>query len=1159
MKKFFTSWWTLSIGTILLCILLFTVGVPLFVDWMKPLWVRLLVGGTFVALWLLWFFLRRRKAKKAEAALAAELAGPNRLDEEAGAVQRRMAEALDQLRKASGKNRNYLYSRPWYVIIGPPGAGKTTALVNSGLRFPFSDQTLGGTGGTRNLDFLFADEAVLVDTAGRYTTQDSDSQIDNAGWRRLLELLRKHRPFEPVNGIFVAIPADDLQRGDVRVVDEHAAIIRRRLREIREELQVELPVYLLITKADKLAGFAEYFGDLDVEGRRAVFGHTFEWARGRQSPGDVTAAFDVVANAISARTPKRLEEEQDIRRRGLILGFPSQLHALRSALYRLVEGAFLNEDRPSGRLRGFYLTSGTQDGSAIDRILQGTTQAFGGQAANGRQEGKAYFLNRLLQDVAFGEAGLPVADAGVLRKRRSQLTAIVGSVATVAVLLIAAWTFSFIGNRGFQGDTAKAADKIAAEREASRVDLVRVGENDAPLDQMLPLLNMLRNLPEGYAAQQAGGPSLWLRFGLFQSSLALANEEAYLNGLRRIMLPRLLLRLEAKMRQEMDNPNALYEPLKAYQMLGGRAPEGKYDAASVQRYIERDWAREVYPGPENRQIRAELAKHLKALTTDPRFQLAWKDRRAPLDKALVQAARTSVGTTGLATRAYAIMREKAVDPENDWYSPLQPGEAAAFANPDEVMALTVPAFFTPAGFTKSYSARLLTIQQDLESELWVMGEDQQRSTIRQELGSLKPAIAAAYASDYIDHWQGVIDALQPADYFNDPQAFRAFTRSLSPLKTMLQEVKFNTTFAGGVAGELGKMAKTRADQNRVLRTAGKLAGAGRSSGMSADAAITMHFAEINAWVGDGKGPAGIDEFIKLVQDTFARVAEFRGPGSSAASGDRVAEIMAELQTKALLVPDLMQNFAQSVAGGGNTAQVKIRQDGASLAYAQDVLPACMAAVDGKYPFDGGSPTDADVNEVRAAFASGGKVASFIETAMEPYLDTGGDYWRWKDANPIAAAFGVATPGSFQRANALTQVLSNGLPLGIELTDIGSDVSRVELKIGGIPLEFDEEGGGSREIVWQVGGSMLQSSEVVIYGIGPGNAEKKVWRKSPSGAWSLFRLIKDADQRNVSATAIEVKFNKEKLSESATFVISFPKEQNPFTGGGLWSVKCPQTL
>ena len=42
-----------------------------------------------------------------------------------------MSEAIATL-KRTGKRRNFLYELPWYIIIGPPGAGKTTALVNSG-------------------------------------------------------------------------------------------------------------------------------------------------------------------------------------------------------------------------------------------------------------------------------------------------------------------------------------------------------------------------------------------------------------------------------------------------------------------------------------------------------------------------------------------------------------------------------------------------------------------------------------------------------------------------------------------------------------------------------------------------------------------------------------------------------------------------------------------------------------------------------------------------------------------------------------------------------------------------------------------------------------------------------------------------------------------
>jgi len=96
---------------------------------LRPLLVKIAIGITLLLLWGLWFFLRRRKAKQGEKELEEELIEIDLAGDEAAATQSRMKEMLGQLRKASGKSRNYLYSQPWYVIIGPPGAGKTTALL----------------------------------------------------------------------------------------------------------------------------------------------------------------------------------------------------------------------------------------------------------------------------------------------------------------------------------------------------------------------------------------------------------------------------------------------------------------------------------------------------------------------------------------------------------------------------------------------------------------------------------------------------------------------------------------------------------------------------------------------------------------------------------------------------------------------------------------------------------------------------------------------------------------------------------------------------------------------------------------------------------------------------------------------------------------------
>ena len=126
----------------------------------------------------------------------------------------KMKDALATLKSASGGKKDYLYDLPWYLLIGPPGSGKTTALVNSGLKFPLSrgatPAAIAGVGGTRYCDWWFTEEAVLIDTAGRYTTQDSDASTDKQSWFAFLALLKKNRPRQPINGVIVAISLEDL-------------------------------------------------------------------------------------------------------------------------------------------------------------------------------------------------------------------------------------------------------------------------------------------------------------------------------------------------------------------------------------------------------------------------------------------------------------------------------------------------------------------------------------------------------------------------------------------------------------------------------------------------------------------------------------------------------------------------------------------------------------------------------------------------------------------------------------------------------------------------------------------------------------------------------------------------------------------------------------
>ena len=464
-------------------------------------------------------------------------------------LRRRFEEAAVILKKTrfkgpDGESR-YVHELPWYVFIGAPGSGKTTALVNSGLQFPLraagSDPALAGIGGTRNCDWWFTDEAVLLDTAGRYTTQESDLEADAAAWFGFLELIKRFRPRRPLNGALVTLSISDLMLWTDDERTRYAWHVRARVAELYERLGVRFPVYLLVTKCDLLAGFMEFFGELDAEGRARVWGASFDYAASGfvlGGPGHRFAGeFEALERRLYAELLQRLEDENDLQRRAAAYRFPQEFRGVGPLIEKFLDAAFGGvPGAPEPLLRGVYFTSGTQEGSPIDRVLGTLARSFNLERAAGPAlagSGKSFFLNRLLREVIFPESGLGGSDERLERQaRRAKLMAF-GAIAAFSVAVAALWSVSFFGNLGFIA--AAQAKTAAAKSELEKLGAPRAGEEG----QLLRALNALRDLPGGYRDRQSGA-SVTSGFGLSQGEKVGAQAvRAYRNALRDALLPRL--------------------------------------------------------------------------------------------------------------------------------------------------------------------------------------------------------------------------------------------------------------------------------------------------------------------------------------------------------------------------------------------------------------------------------------------------------------------------------------------------------------------------------------------------------------------------------------------------------------------------------------------
>ncbi|WP_058620387.1 type VI secretion system membrane subunit TssM [Methylobacterium indicum] len=474
-------------------------------------------------------------------------------------LQARLRDALRLLRRTMG--RRSVYALPWYALIGPPGSGKTTALRNSGLRFPLADsigESVEGVGGTRSCDWWFTDDAILIDTAGRYTAQDGDGEADAAGWRGFLRLLRKHRRRQPLNGAVVMLGVDTLVQATAPERLHHARTIRKRLRELDEAFGLRVPVYVVLTKVDRLAGFEAFFEAMPKSEREQVWGTTLALPKagieGRDLADRLGRAFDDLIARLNGLLLGRLQDEIDPERRARIFAFPSQLALVAEPLHEVL-GEITASSRfdPPPRLRGLYLASAEQDGQVVDLVGRTASRHFGLDlprfAAASAGGHRSYFLARLFRDVIFNEANLVATNPAAERRRRFLRLAAGGLAAALSLGLALVWLAAYLR----QDDLLAATDMRLARYTAAAATLPVEDVADADFVRADAVLSGARDAAAPYGQDRP--PRLLDTFDQ-RAKVEAGQANLYERALTGYLQPRLLVALATLLRAGDGAPEA---------------------------------------------------------------------------------------------------------------------------------------------------------------------------------------------------------------------------------------------------------------------------------------------------------------------------------------------------------------------------------------------------------------------------------------------------------------------------------------------------------------------------------------------------------------------------------------------------------------------------
>jgi type VI secretion system protein ImpL len=1128
-------------------------------------WTFILV---FFAIWALYFGWRRLRAWQANRRLMKSVAGedapaPQPSAPEGAAelaqLNKRMQEAIAVLKKTRTGGKGGLYQLPWYMFIGAPGSGKTTALTQSGLKFPLAD-TLGkggvkGVGGTRNCDWWFTDDAVLLDTAGRYTTQDSNSAADKAAWTGFLQLLKKNRRRRPINGVIVTVPVFDLLQETERWRQAQAQSIRERIKELHEQLGVRFPVYVLVTKCDLLAGFVEYFDALGREERAQVWGMTFPLDVTRDGDAALAAfpnEFSLLEQRLQERVLSRMQAERDPFKRALVYSFPQQFAGLRDVLQNFLRDVFeSNRYAQSALLRGVYFSSGTQEGSPLDRVMSAMAASFGLERqalAPNAASGRSYFITRLLQGVIFPEAELAGVNQALEKRRRALQWGSVAAISILFVLLAGGMITSYVRNGAYvDGMAARSADiakKVAGlPPQGSTV-------------QLLPVLDELRTLPGGYNDRDKSVPLL-NRFGLYQGDkLGEAARIAYRKVLQDTLLPRLQTRMEDQLRRSgANNTEYLYEVLRVYLMLGDA---GHFDPESVAAWSALDDERNLKDASEEQK--ASLAAHELALMEH------FRDGQAMprLDPQLVSDTRLTLARMPLEQRVYNRIKRELMRAHLPEFSPAGAGGREAgnvfVRKSGEPLTRGVNGMFSPAGYARFLEAAL-DAMNDVEKERWVLAQQEASQATNRE--QVRHAVLQLYYDDYIAQWDALLADVSLRPFGSLEQGAR-ITNLLaspdSPMKKFLVEASKQTTLSTTRAPTLASVTEAVRGKLDAYKKKLQSAMAGSDDGAPAAPAkaqnpVDAHFDDLHKMTAGTPSP--LDQSLALLKDVAVYMdsaAAAKRTGAPVPAGDALAKVKLEADGK----PAPLNTMLKSIDSGGAGLTSGSERERLNALWTAGPAQFCRQAVAGRYPVVKTAAQDITADDFGRMFGPSGLIDDFFQKNLAQYVDMSGAQWKWRaTANDGTLGIPQSTLDEFQRAARIRDAFFAN---GGRQASMRFDLKPLSLDPAITKFTLDIDG----QVLSAAPGALAPASFQLPSGKGGGQVKLDVQPASAHGSlhtegpWAWFRMLdKTAVEPTPQGERYKVTFDadgrKTALELTANSVV------NPFRRTTLEQFKCVDKL
>src|SRR5213593_3362786 len=214
--------------------------------------VLLVFLAVVLVLWFLYWLIRKiiraasaSRSRREEARAAAPRAGATPQEQaELDVLQEKLNTAvrvIQESKLARGrKPEEALYTLPWILLLGPREGGKTTALRESGIDFPYTtaeDRKSARSKQVSACEYWFSRGGIVLDLAGRVGAEDDSLDV----FKGFVDQLKRARRLRPLDGVVVTVSLPEIIGSSPEQMERMANRLRARFDEMIRRMGIRFP------------------------------------------------------------------------------------------------------------------------------------------------------------------------------------------------------------------------------------------------------------------------------------------------------------------------------------------------------------------------------------------------------------------------------------------------------------------------------------------------------------------------------------------------------------------------------------------------------------------------------------------------------------------------------------------------------------------------------------------------------------------------------------------------------------------------------------------------------------------------------------------------------------------------------------------------------